>query len=174
MAKTVKNLPAMLETGIRSLGQEDPLEKGMATRSSAWSIPWTEEPVGLPSTESQRVGHNRVNNPFSFTSPQGCSDSGCSLMGRPHRPVWPVFEAGSVTCVWVTWHLLEALGVTRTPCGSPHPHPDVLLSQDPGELVFLQLTSAGGHLLSGWVLVGSAPRGQTHPGGQVGQGGITD
>ena len=45
---------------IRSLGQEDPLEKGMATQSSilAWRIPWTEEPGGLQSTGSQRVEHD--------------------------------------------------------------------------------------------------------------------
>ena len=56
----VKNLPAMQETRIRSLGQEDPLEKGMAIHFSvpAWRIPWTEEPGGLQSTELQRVGHD--------------------------------------------------------------------------------------------------------------------
>ena len=49
MAQTVKNLPAMQETQVLSLGQEDPLEKGMATHSIilAWEIPWTEEPGGL-------------------------------------------------------------------------------------------------------------------------------
>ena len=49
VAQVVKNLPAMQETQVRSLGQEDPLEKGMATHSSilAWRIPWTEEPGGL-------------------------------------------------------------------------------------------------------------------------------
>ena len=49
VAQTVKNLPAMQETQIQSLGQEDPLEKEMATHSSilAWEIPWTEEPGGL-------------------------------------------------------------------------------------------------------------------------------
>ena len=49
MAQTVKHLPTMQETQIRSLGQEDPLDKGMATHSSilAWRIPWTEEPGGL-------------------------------------------------------------------------------------------------------------------------------
>ena len=54
----VKNLPAMQETRVQSLGQEDPLEKGKATHSSifAWRIPWTEEPVGLQSMESRRVG----------------------------------------------------------------------------------------------------------------------
>ena len=50
----------MQETGVRSLGCEDPLEEGMATPSSspAWIIPWTEEPGGLQSTGSQRVGHD--------------------------------------------------------------------------------------------------------------------
>ena len=56
----VKNLPAMQETWIQCLIQEDPLEKGMATHSSilAWRIPWTEEPSGLQSIGSQRVGHD--------------------------------------------------------------------------------------------------------------------
>ena len=56
----VKNLPAMQETWFRSLGQEDPLEKGMATHSSilAWRIPWTEEPGRLQSMGSQRIGHD--------------------------------------------------------------------------------------------------------------------
>ena len=49
MAQMVKNLPAIQEIQVRSLGQEDPLEKGMATYSSilAWRIPWTKEPGGL-------------------------------------------------------------------------------------------------------------------------------
>ena len=59
----VKNLPAMQETlkrQVRSLGQEDALEEGMATHSSilAWRTPWTEEPGGLQSTVSQGVRHN--------------------------------------------------------------------------------------------------------------------
>ena len=56
----VENLPAMLETWIRSLEGEDPLEKGMATNSSilAWRIPWTEEPGGLQFMGSQRVRHD--------------------------------------------------------------------------------------------------------------------
>ena len=55
MAQTVKNLPAMQETWVRSLAQEDPLEKGMATHFSilAWKIPWTEKPGGLQSMVSQ-------------------------------------------------------------------------------------------------------------------------
>ena len=60
MAQTVKRLPVMRETQVRSLGQEDPLEKEMATHSSilAWRIPWIEEAGRLQSTESQRVGHD--------------------------------------------------------------------------------------------------------------------
>ena len=60
MAQMVKHLPAMQETPVQSLGREDPLEKEMATRSSAlaWRIPWMEEPGGLQSMGSQRVGHN--------------------------------------------------------------------------------------------------------------------
>ena len=58
----VKNLPAIRETRVQSLDQEDPLEKGMATHSSilAWRIPWTEEPGGLQPVRSQRVGHDWV------------------------------------------------------------------------------------------------------------------
>ena len=60
VAQVVKNLPAMQETWVQSLGQEDPLEKGMATHSSilAWEIPWTEEPGGLQSMGLQRVRHD--------------------------------------------------------------------------------------------------------------------
>ena len=60
MAQRVKRLPAMQETCVQSLGREDPLEKEMATHSSvlAWRIPWMEEPGGLQSTGSQRVGHD--------------------------------------------------------------------------------------------------------------------
>ena len=60
MAQTVKHLPTMEETQVQSLGQEDPLEKEMATHSStlAWKIPWMEEPGRLQSMETQRVGHD--------------------------------------------------------------------------------------------------------------------
>ena len=56
----VKNMSAVSETWVRSPGQEDPLEKGMATHSSilAWRIPWTEEPGGLQIMRSQRVRHD--------------------------------------------------------------------------------------------------------------------
>ena len=66
MAQLVKNLPAMQKTPVRSLGWEDPMEKGMATHSSilAWRILWTEEPgvgVGLQSA-GHKVGHASVTN----------------------------------------------------------------------------------------------------------------
>ena len=60
MAQTVKNLPAIQETQIQSLGQKDPLEKGMATHSSILTqrIPWTEEPGGPQFMGSQRVEYD--------------------------------------------------------------------------------------------------------------------
>ena len=60
VAQRLKRLPAMRETRVQSLGREDSLEKEMATHSSilAWKIPWMEEPGGLQSTGSQRVGHD--------------------------------------------------------------------------------------------------------------------
>ena len=60
VAQSVKDLPKMWETQVRSLGWKDPLEKKTATHSSilAWKIPWTEEPGGLQSIGSQRVRHN--------------------------------------------------------------------------------------------------------------------
>ena len=59
VALLVKNLPAMQETWISTLGPEDPLEKKMATHSSilAWGVPWTEEPGGLQSVGSPRIGY---------------------------------------------------------------------------------------------------------------------
>ena len=60
IAQLVKNLPAVQEAWVRSLGREDPLEKEMATHSSiiVWKISWTEEPGGLQSMGWQRVSHN--------------------------------------------------------------------------------------------------------------------
>ena len=68
VVQMVKNWPAIQETQVQPLGWEDPLEKGMATHSSipAWRIPWTEEPCGLKSMGSQRVGHNWATNTFTF------------------------------------------------------------------------------------------------------------
>ena len=69
VAQTIKSLPAMWETRVRSLRWEDPLEKEMATHSSsilAWRIPRMEEPGGLQSTGSQRVGHDWATNTRSY------------------------------------------------------------------------------------------------------------
>ena len=64
VAQSVKNLPVVQGTQVRSLGQEDPLEKEMATHSNilAWENPWTEEPGGLQCMGSQRVGHDWATN----------------------------------------------------------------------------------------------------------------
>ena len=87
MAQAVKNLPVMQETWVRSLGREDLLEEEVATHSSipAWRIPRTEQPGGLQSMGSQRVGDDWViNTDFHFNSP---SLSGLpSRMRNPHRP----------------------------------------------------------------------------------------
>ena len=68
VTQMVKNLLAEQETQVRSLGQENPLEKEMATHSStlSWRIPCTEESGGLPFMESQTVGHNRANTHTHF------------------------------------------------------------------------------------------------------------
>ena len=60
MAQMVKNLPAIRETQVQPLGRKDPLEEGMAaySRMLSWEIPWTEEPGGLQSMGSQKVGHD--------------------------------------------------------------------------------------------------------------------
>ena len=68
VAQTVKNLPAIREIVVQSLGQKDPLEKGMATHSSilAWIIPWTEGLEGYSPWDGKRVRHNLVTNVFTF------------------------------------------------------------------------------------------------------------
>ena len=68
VAQAAKNLPAMQETWVQSLGWEDPLEKRMATHSStlAWKIPWTEEPGKLQSMGSQRIRHDWATNTFTL------------------------------------------------------------------------------------------------------------
>ena len=60
VAQMVKNLPVIRETWVQSLGWKDPLEEGMATHSSilAWTVPWTEDPGGIQSMGSERVGHD--------------------------------------------------------------------------------------------------------------------
>ena len=76
MAQMVKNLPAVQETQVQSLGWEDPQEKGMATHSNvlAWKIPWTEEPGGLQSIGWQRGRHDLATKPpkppFIYYNPE--------------------------------------------------------------------------------------------------------
>ena len=84
VAQTVKHLPAMWVIWVWSLGQEDPLEKEMATHSSilAWRIPRTEEPDGLQSIGSQRVRHNEVTNTLIFSHPSTHHQS----ISLPHCP----------------------------------------------------------------------------------------
>ena len=81
VAQLVKNLPAVQENWVRSLGQEDLLEKGMATHSStlAWKILWTEDPGGLQSIGLKTVRQNLA------TKPPPSKDSGLS---HTHQPTW--------------------------------------------------------------------------------------
>ena len=75
VAQTVMKPPAMEETWVQPLGQEHPLEKGMATHSSifAWKILWTEEPGGLQSMRSQKVGHDWVTTMYFFNTFNNCN-----------------------------------------------------------------------------------------------------
>ena len=85
VAQMVKNLPAIQETQVQSLGQEDPLGKGMATHPSilAWRIPWTEEPGGPQSTGSQRAPWtgSTVLCLVTQSCPTLCDSMDCSLPG---------------------------------------------------------------------------------------------
>ena len=97
VAQMVKNLPAMWETKVQSLGQEDTLEKGKATHSSIliWRIPWTEKPGKLQSMGFQRVGRKWVTNFFLMTNMTNlssvqslsrvrlCDPVNCSTPGLP-------------------------------------------------------------------------------------------
>ena len=105
LAQMVKNLPAMQETQVQSLGWEDPLEKSMATPSSilAWSIPWTEEPGRLQSVGLQRVKHDWATNTFTYLLCY-CSDRNVSVK------VVPIL---SKLCYCLT---------VSTPPSPPHPY----------------------------------------------------
>ena len=100
----VKNLPAMQNTQVRSLGWEDLLEKGTHSSILAWRIPWTEEPGGLQSTGSQRVGHNWVTSlhlafPFSRRSSQPRDRTQVSRIAGRCFTIWATREGNSS---WVT------------------------------------------------------------------------
>ena len=94
VAQMVKNLPAMRETHVQPLGQEDSLEKGITTHSSilAWRISWAEEPGGLQSMELQRVRPNWVTNTFTFT----CRSHAAHLPNGHdldiHSDTWKIFQ----------------------------------------------------------------------------------
>ena len=82
----VKNLPAMQETWVQSVGWEDPLEEVMATYSSvlAWRTPWAEEPGGLQSTESQQVGHDQTTKHTHIWNCDGACECVTELMMRAY------------------------------------------------------------------------------------------
>ena len=84
MAQVIKNLPAMQDPRVQSLGQEDPLEKGMAVHCSilAWRIPWTEEPGGLVSVESQSDTTERLTLSLPLRWPPTRDGQG---LGKPAR-----------------------------------------------------------------------------------------
>ena len=96
VAQTINNLPAMQETWDWSLGREDPLEEGMPPTPSTlvWRIPWTEEPVGLQSVGSQRVGHDWV------TKHNDTTTTGSVRLLLDISPVW------KVTGNCVLWQIL--------------------------------------------------------------------
>ena len=94
VAQMAKNLLAMQETWVQSLGQEDSLEKGMAIHSSilSWRIPWTEEPGGLQSRGSQRVGHNWEANTHTHTHIQGSIEAqDYKIMSSPWKKMKIIF-----------------------------------------------------------------------------------
>ena len=86
----IKNLPAMQETCVQSLGQEDPLEKGTAAHSSilTWRIPWTEEPGALQSTGSQRVRHDGVTYTHTHTRKLLFKSVGENILLRDVKPLY--------------------------------------------------------------------------------------
>ena len=101
----VKNLPAMKETPVRLLDWEDPLEKGMETHSSilTWEIPWTEEPGGLQSMGSQRVGHHWITNTWEGGAHR--LRVGCCWHPSAVVPILPTVYHG--TLFSVLQHLLQ-------------------------------------------------------------------
>ena len=96
MAQMVKNPPTMQKTWVQSLGQEDPLEKGMAIHSSilAWKTQWTEEPGGLRSTGSQRVRYELVTN--STKTPK--HSPGPTVISTAPASIQPVFFENCCIC----------------------------------------------------------------------------
>ena len=112
VAQRLKCLPTMLETRVRSLGREDPLEKEMATHSSilAWRIPWTENPGGLQSMGLQRVGHDWVTSLTYLLTVYLYSKEHCILEILPCLGV-------PTHCFWLRWVLVAALKSFVATCG---------------------------------------------------------
>ena len=106
LAQSVKNLPAVQEFRVRSLGWEDPVEKEMATHSSilAWKISWTEEPGGLQSMGSQRVRHDWATNTYLLT------------MRIPYREILPSQQSEG-RLLWGSVHWTELWRMSRHQLG---------------------------------------------------------
>ena len=104
VTQVVKHLPTVRETWVQSLGQEDLLEKGMATHSSilAWRIPWTEEPDGLQSLGSQRVGHDWATNTFTFLSMDHYKQT-WSLLSIKDKCIIILFWLGLLFIIFIFW-----------------------------------------------------------------------
>ena len=100
VAQTVKRLPAMQETGVWSLGWEEPLEKEMAAHSStlAWKIPWTEEHGRLQSMGSQRVGHDWATSLHFITLVKNFSADPPGLF---HTSLWTKFHKKCFLFKWL-------------------------------------------------------------------------
>ena len=108
LAQRLKHLPASQEMWVWSLGREDPLEKEMATHSSilAWRIPWMEEPGGLQSTGSQRVGHDWATTSIHFTSilkeinPEYSVDDETPILWPPESNNWLIRKSPDAGKDW--------------------------------------------------------------------------
>ena len=113
VTQMVKNLPAVQETQVRSLGREDPLEKEMATHSSvlAGRIPWTEEPGGLQSTGSQRVGNDWATN-TSTLSRSSMSNCSADQLSSVPRGTWSKRNRAGT---WTQKALAAESGSSHTP-----------------------------------------------------------
>ena len=141
VAQMVKNLPAVQETQIRSLGQENPLQKEKATHSSilAWEIPWTEKPGRVQSMGSQRVGHDWTTNIHTSHAAAAKSLQSCPTLrdpidgSPPGSPVPGILQARTLewvaisfpnACKWkVKVKSLSRLRLLATPWTAAHQAP---------------------------------------------------
>ena len=119
VAQSVKNLPAVQESCVRSLGWEDPLEKEMATHSSilTWRIPWTEKPGRIKSMGSQRVGHDWVNE-----QQHGCLCAQLLSHVRHFAVPWTV--ARQAPRPW-DFSIQEYWNRLQSPSSGDLPHPEI-------------------------------------------------